>query len=140
MSENTRNYRRFVDEALIGGDVSVVDELADPKFVEHEELPPGVPEGREGVKAFVQMYHQAFSNIGAEIQDMVEDGDNVWARFTMRGTHTGDFMGIPATNKSFEITAMDCVRFQDGKAVEHWGVTDTASMLMQLGVMPEPQA
>lgn len=133
MSENTANYRRFIDEVLVGGNVDLVDELADPKFVEHEELPPGVPEGREGVKSFVQVYHQGFSDIGAEVEDMVEDGDTVWVRMRMRGTHTGEFLGIPPTNKSFEITAIDVVRFQDGKAVEHWGVTDMASLLMQLG-------
>lgn len=140
MSENTTSFRRFMEEVLVGGDVDLVDELADPKFVEHEELPPGVPQGREGIKGFVQLYHQGFSDIGAEIQDMVEDGDTVWVRWTMRGTHTGEFLGIPPTNKAFEITVIDIVRFQDGKAVEHWGVTDTARMLTQLGVMPEPGA
>ena len=60
------------------------------------------------------------------------------ARVTVRGTHQGEFMGIPATGKSIEIQAVDFIQFAGGIATAHWGVTDMAAMLTQLGVMPEP--
>lgn len=135
MGQNTTLYRRFVEEVLVTGNVDLVDEFVDAKFVEREQMPPGIPEGIEGVKAWISMWHTAFSDPQAEIEDICEDGDKVWARTTFRGTHTGDFLGIPATGKQVEFGGMDCVRIIDGKAVEHWGVTDVAAMLMQLGVL-----
>ena len=53
------------------------------------------------------------------------------------GTHTGEFAGIPATNKSVRLEMIDRVRTRDGKAVEHWGVSDDLGMMTQLGVIPE---
>jgi predicted ester cyclase len=55
---------------------------------------------------------------------------------TISGTHTGDFMGIPATNKSFEVECMDMIRIEDGKCAEHWGVTDMMSLMQQIGAVP----
>ena len=65
---------------------------------------------------------------------MVAEGDKVFIRATMGGTHQGEFMGIPATGKRNEVPFGDFVRFEGGKVVEHWGVTDTGKMMEQLGV------
>ena len=54
-----------------------------------------------------------------------------------RGTHQGEFNGIPATGKKVSIEMMDRVRTRDGKAVEHWGCSDDLGMMTQLGVIPE---
>jgi predicted ester cyclase len=54
----------------------------------------------------------------------------------MTGTHQGEFNGIPPTGKSFSVEMIDRVRTRDGKAVEHWGVSDTMGMMTQLGVIP----
>lgn len=140
MASYKQLYRRFIDEVMVGGNLEVIDDLVGEKFVEHEEGLPGLPEGREGLRATMQAMLEGFSDIGVSIEDMVEDGDTIWARLRLRGTHTGDFMGVPATGKPFEIGAIDVVRFQDGKAVEHWGVTDLAALLMQIGVLTPPAA
>jgi predicted ester cyclase len=66
---------------------------------------------------------------------MVADGDMVVAFTTIAGTHRGEFMGIPATDKPFIINNADACRFtEDGLICEHWGVVDLASMMRQLGV------
>ena len=140
MADNKAVYRRFMEEVILGGNLDLIDDLVDEKFVEHEVLAPGIPEGREGLHAWVEMMRTGVPDVRIDIEDMVEDGDNVWARFRVRGTHTGEFLGLPPTGKPFEITGIDIVKFQDGRAVEHWGVTDTASMLMQIGVLEAPQA
>lgn len=140
MASYKQLYRRFIDEVMVGGNIDLIDELVAEKFVEHEQGPPGLPEGREGLHAWLTTMHAAFSDLGASIEDMVEDGDTLWVRARMRGTHTGEFLGIPATGKPFEIDAIDIVRFQDDRAVEHWGVTDTASLLMQIGALATPTA
>ena len=77
-----------------------------------------------------------FPDLTFSAEDMIAEGDKVAVRFTMRGTHKGEFMGVPATGKQFEVSGIDIVRFAGGKAVEHWGVTDTMAMMQQLGAVP----
>ncbi len=134
--ENQKQFRRMIEEAFLANRPDLIEEFATPDFIENEEM-PGMPTGLEGVKAFISMMHEAFSDLTYDIQDQVAEGDKIWARVKMRGTHTGDFMGIPATNKSVEIDAIDIVRFEGGKAAEHWGITDAMGLMQQLGAMPE---
>lgn len=67
---------------------------------------------------------------------MVAERDEVWVHMTMRGTHDAPFMDIPATGRAVEVSGFDRVRFWNGKAIEHWGVTDAQWMLQQLGQLP----
>ena len=68
---------------------------------------------------------------------MVAEGDMVSAFTSVQGTHRGEFMGIPATNKSFTVNNADTCRFtSDGLICEHWGIVDIAAMMRQLGVGP----
>ena len=127
--------RRFYDEVMNGGNMGAVDELCAADLVDHEEF-PGLAPGREGLKQFVTMMHTAFPDVKMEVHDMVAEGDKVVARLTMSGTQQGEFAGMPASGKSMSISVIDIVRFADGKAVEHWGVTDAAAMMEQLGHAP----
>jgi predicted ester cyclase len=54
----------------------------------------------------------------------------------VRGTHEGDFMGIPASGKTVEVSAYDFVRFENDQAAERWGVIDSDALMEQLGVAP----
>jgi steroid delta-isomerase-like uncharacterized protein len=133
---NKAIMERFYDEVVNAGNLDLIDELLSEDFTEHEEM-PGLAPGRQGVKEFFGMFRQAFPDVSFATEDMVAEGDTVAARVTVRGTHKGEFMGIPATGKSIEVQAVDFVRFADGIATAHWGVTDMAAMLTQLGVLPE---
>ena len=68
---------------------------------------------------------------------MLAKGDKVVSYITMSGTQKGPFMDMPASGKKFSVKGIDIVRFKDGKAVEHWGVTDSMAMMQQLGAVPE---
>lgn len=68
---------------------------------------------------------------------MISDGDEVWAHIVMSGTHEGEFLGIPASGRRLDVPTVDRIRIRDGRAVEHWGVTDNLLMMQQLGVIPE---
>jgi predicted ester cyclase len=73
-----------------------------------------------------------------QAEDVLTSGDKVVARVSVTGTHEGEFMGMPATGKSFKVQAIDIVRFgDDGLAHEHWGLFDAMAMMQQLGVLPE---
>jgi steroid delta-isomerase-like uncharacterized protein len=140
MSESKDLARRFYEEVFNAGDLDAIDQLLTPDFVDHEEGPPGTPDGIEGVKAFVTMYREAFPDIHVTIDDMVEEGDRIAVRATFTGTHDGEFMGVPASGRSIKIEAIDMVRVVDGKAAEHWGVTDAMGLMQQIGAIPEEAA
>lgn len=127
---------RMYDEVMNGGNLDLIDEIVHDDFVEHEEM-PGMPTDKEAPREFVRAMRAGFSDFQATIEDIVQEGDTIVVRARMRGTHDGEFMGIAATGKKMDVAAMDMVRFQDGKAIEHWGVTDTLAMMQQLGQVPE---
>lgn len=124
-------------EGINRGDLSVVDTHVAEDFIDHEEF-PGIPPDKAGVRQFFEMMRSAFPDFRVNVQDTLAEGDKVVVRMTMSGTHRGDFMGVPATNKQVNVAGIDIVRVRDEKAVEHWGVTDVAAMMQQLGVASGP--
>lgn len=135
--KNLATMKRFYDEVVNKGDLKLIDELVAAEFVDHEEF-PGAKPGREGLKEFFSMFRTAFPDLHFQINDIVAKGDKVWAYITIHGTQKGQFMDIPAGGKMMEVKGFDIVRFANGKAVEHWGLTDSMTMMMQLGAMPAP--
>lgn len=134
--ENKALVRHMLDEMNNQGNIAVIDELVAPDFFEHEDLPPGVPRDREGVKQVFTMYHEAFSDIHASIDDLIAEDDKVVVFMTVQATQIGEFAGIPPTGKRITVQAIDIFRMADGKVREHWGITDRLAMLQQLGVIP----
>ena len=134
--QNKALVRQFVEEAINQGNISAIDELLIPDFVEHEELPPGIPPGREAPKVLFTMLRSAFPDIKATIEHLIAEGDEVVLHMTWTGTHEGEFMGIPPTGKSISINVIDILVIAEGKFVEHWGVMDSMAMMQQLGVIP----
>ena len=137
--QNKALSRRFMEEVFNQGNLNLVDELVAPDFVEHEELPPGFPPGREAVKAFSTTFRGAFPDLKVTIDDLIAEGDKVVIRGTWSGTHQGELMGIAPTGKSVSFGVIDTVRIAGGKLVEHWGQMDTMRMMQQLGVIPAPE-
>ena len=86
------------------------------------------------MKQIVESIKGALPDVVFTADDVIAEGDRVAARFTMRGTQTGEFMGVPPTNKPIVVTGIDIVRFEDGKAVEHWHEWSGMELLQQLGV------
>ena len=130
--------RRLYDDAVNRGDMDLIDELLADDFVEHEELPPGIPPGKGAPRALMTMMRSAFPDFHVAVEEMLEDGDKVITRARFSGTHQGEFLGIPATGRTFDIAVIDIVEFRDGKAVAHWGIMDQAGMMQQLGVGGPP--
>ena len=111
--QNKALVRRMVEEIFNRGNIGRVDEFLAPDFVDREELPPGVPRDREGVKRLTAMLRSAFPNFKATIEDMIAEGDKVVIRMTWKGTHKGKF-------------------------VEHWGQMDSMGLMQQLGAIRAP--
>jgi len=125
-------FGKFIEEVINGGKVDAIDEYLSEDFVEHQQLPPGTPAGREGVKTFFRMIHEAFPDLHATPVMLVADGDLVGAYQTWEGTNKGKFMGKAPTNKKVKFDVFDLIKVKNGKGTEHWGLDDQASMMRQL--------
>lgn len=136
-AENKALVRRFYEEVWGNHSLDALDELVTTDAVDHE-LPPGLPPGREGMKAFLGMFLSAFPDTKMTVEDALAEGDKVATRWSATGTHTGELMGIPATGKQINVTGLDINRISGGKIVEHWGQFDQMGMMQQLGVVPAP--
>ena len=136
--ENKAIVRRVSEQAVGGGDLGVMDELVADDFVDHSAL-PGTPPGREGAKAFVHVFHAGFPDLSLTNEDIIGEGDKVVHRYVLRGTHQGEFMGIPPTGNRVEVPGIDELRISGGKIVERWGQVDELGLMQQLGVIPAPE-
>jgi predicted ester cyclase len=135
--QNKVQARRFLDEIMHKGDVAKIDELTADHFVDHQ-APPGVPPTREGVKGFVKAFRTAFPDLHYTAHDVIAEGDRVVTRATATGTMKGEFQGMKPSGKSATWEEIHITRFENGKAVEHWGVTDQMGMFAQLGFVEAP--
>ena len=130
--------RRFIEEWNKGkaAAMAVIDEMYATNFVSHgdEDI-----RGIENVKQSTSEEFSAFPDLHLTIDDMVAEGHKVAARITMTGTHKGEYMGAPPTNKKITIRAIAIERFAGGKIVEEWGMTNTLGLMQQLGVVPTPK-
>ncbi len=133
--ENNKALALSFFDAVNAGNLDAFDDLISEAFIEHEEF-PGLPtRGPAAPKAVIGMFMAAFPNLNMAVDDTLADGDKVVVRGTMSGTHQGEFMGIPPTHNSFKAQFIDIIEIHDGKATEHWGVTDQAAMMQQLGLV-----
>ena len=133
--QNKANDRRLIEE-LNRGNVNVYDELNVPDYVGHEAST--TRQGLEANKQFVSAYLTAFPDLHFTIEEQIAEGDKSVTRWTARGTHRGELMGIPPTGKQVTVTGITIVHWSNGKSVESWLNFDALGMLQQLGVVPAP--
>ena len=133
--QNKEVFRRVIEEGFSKGNLQALDDCFPSQYIEHQF---DLPSTLEGFKGSIRFLRDTFSPFSLTIEDIVADGDKVWARMTGRGTDSKGFMGRPPTGKSFAITVIDVCRFENGKIVEHWGVPDRFHQMAQLGLLPRP--
>ena len=135
--ENKAVVRRFFEELLSANNFSVVDEILALDFRFYFAGSPE-PMDLERYKAFLVMRRTAFPDRRFSVEDMVAEGDKVSARFTMRGTHEGEFRGMAPTGKAVTMTGIDMIHLREGKMVEDRVEVDQLGMMQQLGVISTP--
>ncbi len=131
VSKNKGVVIRFNREFLERGNASILKEIVADDFINHT-APGGVPNNVEGLKQFVAMLHNGFSDFSIDIQEQVGENDLVATRKTIEATHTGEIMGRQPTGKRVIFNIMDFVRLRDGKYVEHWGRNDIMQVIQRL--------
>lgn len=133
---NADVVRRFVEEDQSGNhDVAVAQEILGDDFVDHCPFGPFTPD-RDGVLALFAMFFGAFPDFRAEIHRQVSEGDLVTTHKTFRGTHQGQFLGIPPTGAEIAFDVIDILRVTDGQMREHWNVVDALTLMQQVGAVP----
>ena len=119
-------------EAFNAGNAGQCMALAAPDLIMNlAEL----PEPRRGLQVWRQgfeMMKQAFPDLQAHIEDIIAAGDKVAVRLRFRGTHSGEFLGIPATGRAIEYISHEFYRVADGLIAEEWICSDMATLLRQL--------
>ncbi len=135
MADYKAMAERWFAEVMSEGKVDVIDELCAQDYIEHDPF-PGTSADFAGLKDSIGILRSAFPDAQVSADDVIVEGDRLAVRSTLRGTHGGDFLGIPATGKKVEVAGYDMVRFEDDKVVEHWGVIDSAALMEQLGAAP----
>ena len=132
---NKTLVRRFYEEVFNKKNLAIIDDFLDPHIIEHA-LPPGLPGGIQGSRQLIGMYLTAFPDLQLTAEALIAEEDKLAARLTMRGTHKGEFMGIPPTGKQVTMTGIQIVRIANGKIAENWINLDALGLLQQLGVIP----
>ncbi len=125
---------RIFEEVWNQGNLAAVDELTAPNLVFHNAAQ--MHYAPEGFKQFVMIYRHAFPDTHFTVEDVIAEGDTVVARWSVRGTHKGELLGIPPTGKQITVTGITINLIANGKSVETWAEFDALGMLQQLGVIP----
>ena len=133
VEENKQIVRRY-QEIYNSNDLDALSEVVSEDLLT-PKIMAGIPTGIQGAKAAHRIMLAGFPDYQTLIDDLIAEDDKVVARMTMVGTHTGSFMGIPATGKHVSFTGISIARLANGKIVEHWGEEDGVSLLQQLGVL-----
>jgi predicted ester cyclase len=137
--ENKAKMRRLLDEGFSQGNVDVVDEVLDPDFVCYDpNSETGEIRGSETIKGEIDYFRNAVPDLTYTIEDQIADGDKVVTRYTVSGTHEGEFFGVAPTGERIMMSGMSIDRFEGGKMVEEWPEYDLLGVMRQLGAVPEP--
>jgi steroid delta-isomerase-like uncharacterized protein len=135
-SEQNKAIVRRVFEEPWTGDLAVVDEFVASDYIGHDPANPEPLRGPEGVKEFISTYRAAFPNARITVEQQLAEGDLVATRWSGRGTHEGELMGIEPTGKQVTVSGLTISRLEGGKIVEEFLNWDTFGMMQQLDAVP----
>jgi steroid delta-isomerase-like uncharacterized protein len=134
-TENKAIVKEFIDRLFTEGDVSVLDELAAPDYLDHDP-PFGASGTVDGWREMATMIRDAFPDWHSDLHALYSEDDIVIERFTASGIHKGAIFGMPPSDTLCRMSGINVFRVRDGKIVERWGRVDELGLLRQLGVVP----
>ncbi len=130
LEENKAIIQRLYD-AFNAGDLDGIDEVLAPDVVDLLPLEGQAP-GVDGFKERFTRLRKSFPDLRFTIEAVVAEGDTVAERATLRGTHLGKFMGVPATGKQVKGAMMAFSKFTDGKVVERGRIINVSNLVRQI--------
>jgi steroid delta-isomerase-like uncharacterized protein len=116
-------------------------ELADkwftPDLTFQTTIQPEPFRGPDGFREFYRQISGGFPDYDIHIDEVVAEGDKVVLRFTFRGTNTGDYFGIPSTDKPVTMRFIEIFTVRDGQIASIWHVANVLDVMQQLGFLPK---
>jgi steroid delta-isomerase-like uncharacterized protein len=138
--QNQAVVKRFIEEMWNQRKLDLADELFSPDCITHQlrggEDSAGAPRTPESVKQEAAGWFAAFPDLKFDVEQMLSAGDHVVTCYTLRGTHTGAWCGVPPTGKSVSVPMFTIHRIRDGKISEDWVLLGTLTFFQQLGLVP----
>ena len=131
--QNKTLARRWFEDLFSRGDLDAADEILSADFLDH--LPREEERGIEELKHYVSVYRTAFPDIEDTVEEIVAEGDKVVVRWRSRGTHQGEFMGLPPTGRQVTFTGMRLFSIAENKIAESWVNIDERGLQEQLGAI-----
>lgn len=135
IGENKRIARRYIEDLWAKGNLDLLDHLISERFVNHSPA-PDEPPGIDGIKGGIEIFHNGFSDIKFAIEDLVTEEDKIVIRGLFQGIHTGEFLGVPPTQKEITMTWIIILQIEDGKITDRWANMDDLGLMSQLGLFP----
>lgn len=133
-AKNLAAFKSF-DEAMQKNDMASLDKYVDAGYVAHQMM-PGQKPGLEGLKESFAMMKASFPDTKWTYTNTWAEGDYVIGHFQMSGTMTGPMGPMPASNKKYDVSGVDVIKYKDGKAIEHWMYMEDRKMMEQMGWLP----
>ena len=129
MSEAAKQrVREYYDRVINGRDLDAVAEFfADERMV-------------EGVRRGCFAYFEAFPDLHVSLDELIAEGESVFLRSTLTGTHDGEYKGIPATGRHVATECAEVFRIRDDRFVGYWCLTNVAGLMRQLTEEPAVEA
>jgi len=137
---NKATVRRFC-EAMNTNDPQLIAKTIDELVAADARIRTPLPLPLSGAQLMHYVFatlHRAYPDLQLTIEDLIAEGDKVVSRNSVRGTHRGEYLGIPPTGKSVTYNEIFVFRFVDGQIAETWGVADVWSQMRQLGAVEAP--
>jgi steroid delta-isomerase-like uncharacterized protein len=132
MAPNRQLAERFA-QTLNDHDLDAFAELLDDEYINHNRY---TQPGKDGSVAMFALMLDAFEGFRVEVDDVIEAGESLVGRYTYRGRHTGEYLGVPASGAEIELHSIDIWRVSDGQLVEHWDELNTLEFFQQIGAVP----
>lgn len=121
-------------KAFQTGNADLVDDVADENMISYTPK-PGLPPDRQGLKEQIAFFREQFGGLKFEAQEILAEGDVVYLRWKMTGTHKAPFLGRPATGKRITHFGQEVIRLKRGRMVEHRDTFDMMNFLDKLGLL-----
>lgn len=133
--ERNKTVARRAFDFWNGADLREINQFFADDVIIHDPSTPSAL-GRGGEATRIKLYRTAFPDLTFSVEDVFGEGDKVVVRWTTRGTHLGDLMGIPPTGRTQQISGTSVMHFKDGRIAEYWVNWDAMGLMQQLGVIP----
>jgi hypothetical protein len=138
----TSNFENLIEKSYSifqSGNEDRLDEIFAKDVKEHTpDL--NIPSDKKGIEYFkeqMRIYYRSFPDCTFDIKEIFVKGDKAISYVTIKGKNTGDYNGMPPTNKEIIMDMCEMFKFKNGKISEHWQIMDNMSFMLQLGLLTE---